>query len=364
IDGIGDTIRVSLSEDPELEIPVAKQMVRLIQERSEGAAISGKVFPKYDPFSFQRRETVAVGSFGGGQVPAVIADCRYSDLDFGRSALKPDYVFSGLHLRKRADGIPQLCDASIYEGQKDAYPVFSLTHISELEASTASVKFLQLGFEDLSESLAQRLSQMSNVVLLLYSQHVNRVAEQRAAFHFLLNHACRIPVVIVQSSLAISQEEEQVVAGLDFGPLLLDGFGDGLMVLASTDDSHFRNSPENLVSILFGVLQASRLRMSKTEYISCPGCGRTLYDLQKVIAKIKAGTSHLKGLKIGIMGCIVNGPGEMADADYGYVGAGRGQVSLYKGQECVERSIPEEEAIDKLIELIRLNGDWKEPDVS
>jgi len=360
IDGIGDTIRVSLSEDPELEIPVAKQIVRLIQERSEDVPVSGEVYPGFDPFFFHRRKTTAVGSFGGGQVPVVIADCCNSDFDFSHSVLKPDYVYSGKKCLKRADGIPRLCDASVYTGQNDVCPVYSFSQISELEDSPASVRFLQLGFDDLSESLVGRLKRIPNLVLLLNGRRINRVAEQRAAFHFLMIHDCRIPVVIVQPFLANNQEEAPIIAGLDFGPLLLDGFGDGIFMPASTNQNAFRSSVPDAVSVLFGVLQASRLRMSKTEYISCPGCGRTLFDLQKAIARIKSRTSHLKGLKIGIMGCIVNGPGEMADADYGYVGAGRGQVSLYKGQECVERSISEEEAVDKLIELIRRNGDWLE----
>jgi len=360
IDGIGDTIRVSLSEDPEVEIPVAKQIVRLIGERSDHAAVPGKAFTGFDPFSYHRRDTRAVGPIGGGHAPVVIADCSNSDFDFSDAALKPDFVYGGKQYLKRSDKISQLIDVERYDGQEDAFPVFRISQISELELSTASLIFLLVGFQDLSESLISRLNHISNVVLILYSQHTNKVADQRAAFHFLLNHSCRIPVVIAQPSMAENLEEEQIRAGLDFGPLLLDGFGDGLFMVSSDKKVGYKSRISDIVSVLFGVLQASRLRMSKTEYISCPSCGRTLYDLQKTIAKIKARTSHLKGLKIGIMGCIVNGPGEMADADYGYVGAGRGQVSLYKGQECVERSIPEEEAVDKLIELIRKNGDWVE----
>ena len=170
-----------------------------------------------------------------------------------------------------------------------------------------------------------------------------------------------MPVVLCVQSKAKDSEEEQLLAGLELGALLIDGFGDGIF-WDSAPHNPFRSKLADQVSIMFGVLQSTRMRVSKTEYISCPSCGRTLFDLQKVIAQIKERTSHLKGLKIGIMGCIVNGPGEMADADYGYVGAGRGQVSLYKGQHCVERSIPAEMALDKLIELIKLNGDWKEPE--
>jgi (E)-4-hydroxy-3-methylbut-2-enyl-diphosphate synthase len=361
IDGIGDTIRVSLSEDPECEIAVAKLIVKLIEERSNHPEIHGNVFPDFDPFVFHRRETLAVGPFGGGQDPMVVADCSCVDFDFSSENLKPDFVYTGKNVYSRLDRIPQLCDYSVYTSQYNTYPVFKTDNFAEIELSTASIKFLQIGFADLTVPLIQKITQISNLVLILYSRHVNKVAEQRAAFHLLLNQFCQIPVIIAQSSSALSQEEEQVIAGLDFGPLLLDGFGDGVFLNISMKKNACCSLPAEIVSILFGVLQASRLRISKTEYISCPGCGRTLYDLQKTIIKIKARTAHLNGLKIGIMGCVVNGPGEMADADYGYVGAGRGQVSLYKGQKCMERAIPEDEAVEKLIDLIRINGDWVDP---
>lgn len=171
-----------------------------------------------------------------------------------------------------------------------------------------------------------------------------------------------MPVVLSFRSSANDVEAAQLQAGLELGALFIDGFGDGIF-WNSTAKNQYQSKLTDQVSIMFGVLQSTRMRVSKTEFISCPSCGRTMFDLQKVIALIKARTSHLKGLKIGIMGCIVNGPGEMADADYGYVGAGRGQVSLYKGQNCVERSIPTDQALDKLIDLIKLNGDWKEPEL-
>lgn len=292
----------------------------------------------------------------------VITDCSDIDFDFSNEFLKPDFVYTGKNVRKRLDGIAQICDSFVYDYQSNTYPVFNIDSISDLENTFTSIKFLKLSFSDLSLSLLQRINKISNLILLLYCRHSNRVAELRAAFHFLMSQSCRVPAVITESSLASNHEEEQIIAGLDFGPLLLDGFGDGVFL----SSSHLKNAsypyaPDKVVSILFGVLQASRLRMSKTEYISCPGCGRTLYDLQKTIGKIKLRTSHLKGLKIGIMGCIVNGPGEMADADYGYVGAGRNLVSLYKGQKCVDRSIPEGEAVERLIDLIRANGDWIDP---
>ena len=199
------------------------------------------------------------------------------------------------------------------------------------------------------------LKEEKNIVLILSSAHQNIVGEQRAFFHWLINNQCSVPVILKNRYNENNAEELQIKTGADFGPLLMDYFGDGILIQNDGDIS-----PESLISYSFGILQATRQRITKTEYISCPSCGRTMFDLQQTIARVKAATSHLTGLKIGIMGCIVNGPGEMADADYGYVGAGRHKVSLYKGKECIEKNIPEEEAIEKLTELIRKNNDWKE----
>jgi len=380
LDGIGDTIRVSLSEDPELEIPVSKLLIRLVQQRVEADPIPVIPFPEFDPYHLHRRKTNPIGLIGAGQVPVVVADGT-DGVDFYDAALKPDYVYVGnTVVSNRKDGILQICDASIFSGQAGTVPLFRMEELSDLEASDATQKFLTLTYSDLTEALITRLNGILNLVLILGNRIDNQIsgcaisanskpcrnyiASQRAAFHFLLNQSCRIPVILAQESFAQTLEEEQLQAGLDFGPLLLDGFGDGLFLKSSSRQGcDYKQMPFEMVSILFGVLQATRLRVSKTEYISCPSCGRTLFDLQKTIARIKAQTSHLKGLKIGIMGCIVNGPGEMADADYGYVGAGRGQISLYKGQECVEKNIPEEDAVEKLIDLIRRNGDWINPEV-
>jgi len=191
--------------------------------------------------------------------------------------------------------------------------------------------------------------------VLLTTNHLYGVGEQRAFFHTLLNAGCTVPVVICRNYSENDLQQLQIKAAADLGVLFIDGFGDGIFI-----ENEGIISVEEINSVAFGILQASRVRVTKTEYISCPGCGRTMFNLQTVIAQIKARTSHLKGLKIGIMGCIVNGPGEMADADYGYVGAGRGKVSLYKKKECMERNIPEQDAVNKLIDLIKLNGDWHE----
>ena len=361
MDGIGDTIRVSLSEDPELEVPVAKQLVQLVETRTKSATIDVQPFYDFDPYSFHRRETDAVGPFGGGQLPVVVADVTENDLNFSKALLKPDFVYVGENVTDRPDELVQLCEAKAWRGQPKALPVFDTAERKMLEASPAPVKFLRISLDEFSTPFLQHLKTIPNLVLMLQSEQTNTVAEFRAAFHALLNEGCRMPVVLCVQSVAKDQEEEQLLAGLELGSLLIDGFGDGVFWNTSSSNS-FRSETTDQVSIMFGVLQSTRMRISKTEYISCPSCGRTLFDLQKVIAQIKERTSHLKGLKIGIMGCIVNGPGEMADADYGYVGAGRGQVSLYKGQNCVEKGIPAEQALDKLIYLIKLNGDWVEPE--
>lgn len=372
IDGIGDTIRVSLSEDPELEIPVARKLLTLVNERvntavptesttSDNAVLA---FPTFNPLIFKRRQTQAVGPFGGDQVPQVLLDVTYLNADFTEKSLKPDFVYVGTAVTKRRDDIPQLCNVEVYNGLPLTYPVYKASQWSDIQHSKSEINFLRVTNADCSEALFEWLKTTRNVVLLLETTRANKVAECRALFHRLMWAACRVPVVLVSSAESESLEDAQLASGLDFGALLLDGFGDGVCRLQSATNAEQRAAikPEEWVSILFGVLQSTRLRISKTEYISCPSCGRTLFDLQKVIAQIKARTSHLKGLKIGIMGCIVNGPGEMADADYGYVGAGKGQVSLYKGQRCVEKSIPADRALDKLIALIREHGDWVDPD--
>ena len=193
------------------------------------------------------------------------------------------------------------------------------------------------------------------VVIIAQSNHPNRLGEYRAMTHELMNEGLENPVVFFQYYQETKAEDLQIKAAADMGALIFDGLCDGIFLYNQGSLSHIA-----VDTTAFSILQAGRIRTSKTEYISCPGCGRTLYDLESTIARIKAATSHLKGLKIGIMGCIVNGPGEMADADYGYVGAGRGKISLYKKKECIEKNIPEDQAVEKLIELIKANGDYTE----
>lgn len=304
-EGIGDTVRVSLSEEPELEIPVARKLVDYITAREGHAPISGCFAKAYNRIAPERRPTNAVGSIGGQNVPVVAT--ALSPADVAAIATKPDFFLSDVNWK-------------------------------EVDASDKSK-----GFSD-------------DDVLLLTSHHANPVGEIEAFIHRLWDNGCKAPVVVRMSYDDANEEDVQVKAGADFGALLLNGLIDGIVLDAP-------NLPNNAdaVAYSFGILQAARRRTTKTEYISCPSCGRTLYDLQHAVKEIKAATSHLKGLKIGIMGCIVNGPGEMADADYGYVGAAVGKVSLYKGKECVERNVPQDVALTHLIDLIKANGDWTEP---
>lgn len=334
LDGIGDTIRVSLSEEPEAEIPVARLLVSYIGERAEAAAIQAVESTKYSRYEYIRRTTHAVGNIGGENVPVVFAD-----KDGGFSTI-PDYL---------------LVDNHVLSTNGDTYPVFEADYIQTLLSDNSAIKFLKLEYADLTPELIGILNESTDIVVLLTTSHPNGVGEQRAFFHTLLNEGCTVPVVLCRSYAETDLQHLQIKAATDLGVLFIDGFGDGIFL-----ENKGNIGVEAVCSVAFGILQGSRVRITKTEYVSCPSCGRTMFNLQTVIARIKARTSHLKGLKIGIMGCIVNGPGEMADADYGYVGAGRGKVSLYKKKECVERNIPEDDAVDKLIELIKVNGDWYE----
>ena len=345
-DGIGDTIRVSLSEAPEAEIPVARTLVDYITARAQHPHINGVKADAYDFLHMERRSSKAVHNIGGGKVPVIISD-HLSDVSDGN--LQPDF----LYIEKDNEIIS-------YPGEETSRqtvsPLFTANGLQQLEASDAEIKFLQLSYPELNERIWDTIENIPGIVVILTSRHINPVGECRAFFHALLRRKCTVPVVVQLTYAENTLEDLQLKAAADFGALLLDGFADGIW-LRNTG-----NIPaEKILACMYGILQAARQRTSKTEYISCPGCGRTLFDLTQTIARVKAATSHLKTLKIGIMGCIVNGPGEMADADYGYVGAGRNRISLYKGKTCIEKNIPEDEAVQHLIELIKKNGDWIEP---
>ena len=351
-DGIGDTIRVSLSEDPEAEIPVARKLVDYILEREGHTPIEATLAPGYNPISPETRLSRMVEGIGGNSQPLVISDRSNGDFEFDRTVL-PDYIYIG---KEDPDNLPDhfrlLVDAHFWKERPNAYPYFIASEIETLKDYSAAIKFVRLTNHDLTDYAIELLKQDPSVVIILSTHNLNGVGSQRAAMHRLMAAGCDAPVILHREYRETDMEALQLKAAADLGTLLLDGFGDGVML---------HNEGDNTATIdnyMFAILQATRKRISKTEYISCPSCGRTLYDLQTTIARIKEATSHLKGLKIGIMGCIVNGPGEMADADYGYVGAGKNRISLYKGKECVLKNIPEEEAVERLVQLFKDNGVW------
>ena len=357
-DGIGDTIRVSLSEDPECELPVAQKLIDYVALRKDHTPIEAEASAHFSFFSTDKRITHKVWNIGGDSLPVVITDRTKENGSAINPHFIPDYVYVGSTIpADMAKGMKLIIDYPSWTDKIDQYPLFTVQELEQLETCTSKLKFLQLSYPDLSKhNLLQKLPQLTNTVVMLTTSHTNGVGEQRAFMHQLLTSNCTIPVVLHRAYSEDEAEDLQVKASVDFGAVLLDGFGNGIMLsnqgaIPATDVDGY----------MFGILQAARVRTSKTEFISCPGCGRTLFNLQDTVAKIKESFSHLKTLKIGVMGCIVNGPGEMADADYGYVGAAPGKISLYKKKECIEKNIPEAEAVDKLIALIKEHGDWVDP---
>ena len=352
-DGIGDTIRVSLSEDPEAEMPVARKLVDYTLERQGHKPITASLTPGYDPITATRRVSRVTEGIGGNFPPIVISDRSNGDFEFDHLSM-PDYIYIGAEDPENLpDTFRMLVDAHFWKERPNAFPYFIASEIEEMKKFNSPLKFIRLTFNDLTSRTLEILKQDPTVVVVLSTHHRNAVGSQRAAMHKLMIAGCDVPVILHREYHETDKESLQLKSAADFGTLLLDGFGNGLLL--QDDDCEATTTD----SCMFGILQATRTRISKTEYISCPSCGRTLYDLQTTIARIKEATSHLKGLKIGIMGCIVNGPGEMADADYGYVGAGRGQISLYKGKECVLKNVAEEDAVERLVQLIKENGDWQ-----
>lgn len=347
-DGIGNTIRVSLSEAPEAEIPVAWKVGRAAFSRAGHGMIPGHACPTFNYLDPERRPTTAVRNIGGDNVPVVVSTRLKGETDFGKT--RPDYIYCGTHLPKELeDGIGYIVDAPAWEGKANTYPVFRPEDLLFAGMNTSPVKFLFLTYLQLGEEAKAFLRQHPETVIIAQSNHANRQGELRAMAHELWREDLKNPVIFFQhfEHTVAQREDFQVQSAVEMSNLLFDGLTDGIM-LYSTLDLPVATQDETA----FGILQATRLRTTKTEYISCPGCGRTLFELQETIARVKAATGHLKGLKIGVMGCIVNGPGEMADADYGYVGAGRGKVSLYKGKVCVEKNIPTDQAVEKLLALI------------
>ncbi len=393
-DGIGDTIRVSLTEDPEFEIPVARALVSRYNDRSSHSPIAplpavkmdagghitlqaGTSLP-FNPLEYSRRGSTEINHLGAHQVPRVIADFSKSEkitpaslfavgyqysvpLDkwnLGDQAC--DYIYTG---KNAVDfeipgtlGVIMDADAWVLSRDRDrTYPLFDGMKMAEADKLSPAANFVQVSAEDLLAGTFDVGKLPPNCILVLTTSNQHAMPSLRRAFLELELKGVSLPVIIRRNYPEADEEHLQLYASTDLGGLLLDGFGDGVMI-----DANGKVSPQKINSLAFGILQAARTRISKTEYISCPSCGRTLFDLQETTAKIRAVTDHLKGLKIGIMGCIVNGPGEMADADYGYVGSGPGKITLYKGREVVKRAIDADLAVGALIDLIRENGDWVE----
>ena len=376
-DGLGDTIRVSLTEEPELELPVARLLVDRYINRPGHREIPHVEWGAFNPFSFQRRVTNEVVNVGGDNVPRVIADfsaveeLHVKDLasighfylpepdKWAMNETGADYIYLGT--RKAPfmlpNGLKQVIDHDLWlQSPEDAYPLIPLRDWPTAEKHD-SLNFVASSVEDLREDVVRQLSRQTDAVLVLETENPHAMASLRQVFTLMRELQCKVPVIIRQRVNGRSYEELQLHASTDVGGLMLDGFGDGIMLSQDKE----RADVKTLNELCFGILQGARLRITKTEYISCPSCGRTLFDLQETTALIRKRTDHLKGVKIGIMGCIVNGPGEMADADFGYVGSGVDKITLYRGKEVVKRAVPSNEAVDALIDLIKEEGMWVDP---
>jgi (E)-4-hydroxy-3-methylbut-2-enyl-diphosphate synthase len=378
-DGLGDTIRVSLTEEPEFEIPVARDLAQRYTERKNHQAIKeiNKELP-FNPFEYNRNKTREVINIGNHNVPRVIADYsmktevsaaslfgvgyQYSvPLDkWNLTDMAVDYLFLGDNtINFEIPGTLGLIYNSEswlkHKNQKRSYPLFCGEEYFKSKEKSDTLNFVAIDIHTLTTNFISKINSENNCCLVIDSFNTHTMPELRRMAIELLNNKCNIPFIIKSNYKNLSEEQFQLYSSTDIGGLLLDGFGDGIWIKQKDCVS-----TQICNSTAFGILQATRTRISKTEYISCPSCGRTLFDLQETTQKIRERTDHLKGIKIGIMGCIVNGPGEMADADYGYVGTGPGKISLYKGKEVVKKNVTSETAVDELISLIKENGDWVE----
>ena len=391
-DGIGDTIRVSLTEDPELEIPVCKDLVKRYTDSQPPA--TGNRLPSldklpYSPFEYKRRETFEISNIGNKHVPVVVADLskveniKPIDLEtigytydeatdkwlIGDAAA--DYIFCNEALNFE---LPGTLKVLLYHKQwsttsdKEKYLLLLDTaeYMDDTITRSASVNFIMLDCynggiadQDINRILA-KLKTDKTAVICLSSPNKNGVQSIRRMFVELIKHDIKNPAIIICDSTHATMDESLIHYAVEAGALLIDGFGDGVCFGHHFGNTAIQPQTKLLNSIAFGILQATRTRISKTEYISCPSCGRTLFDLQETTARIRAVTNHLKGVKIAIMGCIVNGPGEMADADFGYVGSGVGKITLYRGKEVVKRNVASEVAVNELINLLKESDAWVE----
>lgn len=399
-DGIGDTIRVSLTEDPEFEIPVCKDIVKRYSSLQTFSQVEGLGEPAdssipYSPFEYKRRETISVSNIGQKQVPVVVADfmqaqtIAHTDLQaigytydeatdkWNIADAAADYIYTGNKIIDFAlpGTLKIICDYNTWVNAADKekyYPLFHGEEFINAEEKSIAINFVVLNAVNNHAALIEKIKDDQTVVMCLYSTAANSMQSVRTFITGLMQQLIQTPVLLAVESHHASIDEQLIHFATESGALFLDGIGDGVWLMndpAKIIDKKItgrtylqtKNNHQFINNTSFSILQAVRTRISKTEYISCPSCGRTLFELQETTAKIRAVTNHLKGLKIAIMGCIVNGPGEMADADFGYVGSGPGKITLYKGKEIVKRNVDSAIAVDELINLLKENNAWIEP---
>jgi len=384
-DGIGDTIRVSLTEEPEKEIPVAIALVKRYENREKHDEIPSLHSIPKNPFEYAKRKTFQVNGIGGKNVPVVIADFskihieRFTDLStigynynpglnkWNMNDTAADFIYLGnkkpeLELPNSLKVIYEFDFYKTLETPNNTFPLFTIDMFEKASIHSDALNFVELNINDIFSEKFKNIADNKSIVFVLTTSNRAGMAEQRRIFFEFMLQGIGNPVILKHDYFNINADLFSFYSSTDFGALLIDGFGEG--VWADTDELGLGSEKNARVFVnrtLFGILQAARTRISKTEYIACPSCGRTLFDLVEVTNKIRNRTEHLKGVKIGIMGCIVNGPGEMADADYGYVGSGVDKITLYRGKEVVMKNINFENAVDKLIDLIKEDGNWVEP---
>ena len=387
-DGLGDTVRVSLTEDPEFEAPVAQMLIDRYTNRKEHKEIKPVDVYPINPYQYSKRVSSEVTNIGGGNVPRVIIDfsnvkdIKVEDLKnvghfylplldkWSMNDLGTDYIYSGdVQIPfMLPNGLKEILNYSSWkkhEDQLNKFPLLTgeeyLENVSKLHSTQ---NFVKVNYKHFNESLYAAIKADPTVVLIITTNNLHAMPALRRLFFYLIENEVKTPVIIQRQFENMPEAQLQLYASTDVGGLLIDGLGDGILLSSELntfeDKASQLNHLKSLNSLSFGILQAARTRMSKAEYISCPSCGRTLFDLQETTAMIRKRTDHLKGIKIGIMGCIVNGPGEMADADYGYVGVGKDKIALYRGQTVVKKAVHSDKAVDELIELIREDGKWLE----
>jgi (E)-4-hydroxy-3-methylbut-2-enyl-diphosphate synthase len=397
-DGLGDTVRVSLTEDPEYEAPVAMHLVNRYKGRENHKPIKTIEYPPFNPFEYDKRHSFQVEFIGGNNVPQVISDYKLRDIDNQTDLHDIGYFYNAetdkWNMSDNATDIIYLGNKDIpfdipnglhpiynfdfwlkIDNKLNKFPLFSANEYLATAEKSGKVNFILLKLNELTREFINKIKNDATAVLVLQTNNLHGMAEQRRGFFELILNEVRNPIIIKRNYNDINIDRLRLYSSTDLGSLLIDGYGDGVWVevkkISKEGDKSSdiliksfvsKESKEKIINrTLFGILQAARVRISKTEYIACPSCGRTLFDLQETTEMIRNRTGHLKGVKIAIMGCIVNGPGEMADADYGYVGSGVGKITLYREKNIVKRNIPAKNAVDTLIELIKEDNNWIEP---